>query len=224
METVKEKEFLMSINSNKIKKIYEGKVAKRYDYSMPPFFLKWKQLAFNDSSLKNGDTVLVFCCGSGLDFPFILNKIGKGGKIIGVDFSSEMLSAAKKKIEENNWKNITLMQADVTTFNSELDRKFNIGVCTLGMSIIPDFKAAYRNLLAQVKENGEIIIGDMQLAPGWLSKLNPFTIFLAKKFGGTHEGHQNSLELCELMKKDLTNIKKREFFFKSYFYCIGKVK
>ncbi len=214
----------MSFDSDMVKQIYEGRVAKRYDYSMPPFFLKWKKLAFNDSSLKNGDIVLVFCCGSGLDFSFILNRIGNAGKIVGVDFSSEMLRAAKKKIKENNWKNITLIQADVTTFNSEMDEKFDVGVCTLGMSIIPEFKAAYHNLLAHVRTSGEIIIGDMQLAPGWLGKFNPITIFLAKKFGGTHLGHQNSLELCDLMKKDLTNIKKQEFFFKAYFYCIGQTK
>ncbi len=214
----------MSLDPNKIRQIYESRVAKRYDFSMPPFFLKWKKLAFNDSSLKNGDTVLVFCCGSGLDFSFILNKIGKAGKIVGVDFSSEMLNAAQKKIKENNWGKITLIQADVTTFNSKMEEKFDVGVCTLGMSIIPEFKAAYYNLLANVKKNGELIIGDMQLAPGWLGKFNPFTIFLAKKFGGTHEGHQNSHEIYRLMKKDLSNINKREFFFKAYFYCIGKTK
>ena len=43
-----------------------------------------------------------------------------------------------------------------------------------------------------------------------------------KKYGGTYEGHQNSIELCSMMKEDLTEIRKREFFFKSYFYCIVK--
>ncbi len=214
----------MSFDSNKVKQIYEGRVAKRYDFSMPPFFLKWKKLAFNDSALKKGDSVLVFCCGSGLDFSFILNKIGKEGKIVGVDFSSERLESAQQKINENNWDNISLIQADVTTFKYQMEEKFDAGVCTLGMSIIPEFKSAYYNLLAHVKKNGELIIGDMQLAPGWLGQLNPFTIFLAKKFGGTHQGHQNSLEICRLMKKDLSNINKREFFFNAYFYCIGKTR
>jgi hypothetical protein len=50
-------------------------------------------------------------------------------------------------------------------------------VCTLGISIIPDFKAAYYNLARNVKIGREIIIGDMQLATGWKSKLNPLTIF-----------------------------------------------
>ena len=214
----------MTFESKKIEQIYAGKVAKKYDLSMPPFFVRWKKLAFNDSSLKNGDRVLVFCCGTGLDFHPILKKIGKDGEIVGVDFSSEMLNKAKEKISKNKWENIKLIEADITKFKDKLDKKFDVGVCTLGMSIIPEFKSAYYNLFSYVKKHGEIIIGDMQLASGGLARLNPVTISLAKKFGGTYEGHQNSIELCSIMKKELTEVRKREFFFKSYFYCIGKIK
>ena len=45
----------MSLESKKIKNIYAGKVANRYDFSLPPFFAFWKKKAFNDSSLKKGD-------------------------------------------------------------------------------------------------------------------------------------------------------------------------
>ena len=212
----------MTLKANTIKEIYEGKVAKNYDLSMNHFFAKMKKKAFNDSSLKNGDRVLVFCCGSGLDFPHILRKIGKDGEIIGVDFSSEMLKKAKNKIRKKNWKNVKLIEVDITKFDDKFDIKADVGVCTLGMSIIPEYKVAYRNLLSNVKKHGEIIIGDMQLASGLLARLNPFTIFLARRYGGTHEGHQNSLELYSMMKKELTEVKKREFFLKAYYYSIGK--
>ena len=214
----------MTFESIKIEEIFAGKVAKKYDLSMPPFFARWKKLAFNDSSLKSGDRVLVFCCGTGLDFPHILRKIGKDGEIVGVDFSSEMLNKAKEKIRKKKWENIELIEADITKFKDKLDKKFDVGVCTLGMSIIPEYKSAYYNLFSYVKKQGEIIIGDMQLASGWLARLNPLTIFLSKKYGGTYEGHQNSIELCSMMKKELTEVRKSEFFFKSYFYCIGKTK
>ena len=86
------------------------------------------------------------------------------------------------------------------------DTKFDAGVCTLGLSIIPEYKTAYSNLVSNIKKDGEIIIGDMQLASGWLASLNPFTIFLSKKYGGTFEGHKNSLELYEMMKNELSEI------------------
>jgi ubiquinone/menaquinone biosynthesis C-methylase UbiE len=212
----------MSLDSKKIKAIYSGKVAKYYDLPISHIFSKYKKQAFIDSSLKLGDSVLVFCCGTGLDFPEIIKKIGKEGKITGIDFSVEMLQKAQKRIERNKWKNIELIQADVIEFNDDSGFQYDSGVCTLGLSIIPEYLTAYYNLLTNVKENGEIIIGDMQLASNWYARFNPFTIFLAKRFGGTYEGHKHSIELITLMKKELKDVRKKEFFLRSYYYCIGK--
>jgi len=214
----------MTLESKKIEKIYAGITARHYDLPISHFFGEYKRLAFNESSLKSGDRVLVFCCGTGLDFPHILRKIGNEGGIVGVDFSTEMLKRAEAKIRKKKWKNIELIEADVTKFNDKHDMKFDAGVCTLGMSIIPDYKSAYYNLLSHVKKQGEIIIGDAQLATGWRAIFNPLTVLMAKRFGGSHEGHKNSLELCSLMHKELAEVKKSEFFFNSYFYCIGKTK
>lgn len=213
---------IMSLDSKKIKRIYTGKVAKYYDLPISHIFNKYKKQAFVDSSLKEGDSVLVFCCGTGLDFPEIIKKIGKEGKITGIDFSAEMLQKARKRIEKKNWKNIELIQTDVTEFKDNSGFQYDSGVCTLGLSIIPEYLIAYHNLLSNVKENGEIIIGDMQLASNWYARFNPFTIFLAKRFGGSSEGHKNSLEIYTLMRKELKELRKKEFFLKSYYYCIGK--
>ena len=212
----------MSFESKTIENIYSGNLTEKYDFSLPPFFGTWKKKALNDSSIGQGDKVLVFCCGTGLDFPHILKKIGKDGKIIGIDFSADMLTKTREKIVVNNWENIELIEADVTKFEDNLDEKADAGVCTIGMSIIPEFKSAYHNLLSNVKEGGEIIIGDMQLASGWLARLNSVTISISKRYGGTYEGHKNSLELYGMMNRELTEVRKREFFFKSYYYSIGK--
>ena len=211
----------MDLDAKRIEKIYSGLTAKHYDLPISHFFGKYKKLSFNESSLKNGDKVLVFCCGTGLDFPHILKKIGKSGKIVGVDFSPEMLRIAEKKIKKNKWDNVQLIEADITKLNVSFDYKFDVGVCTLGLSIIPEYKIAYQNLVSNIKVNGEIIIGDMQLASGSLARLNPFTIFLAKRYGGSYRGHQNSTDLYNIMKNELKGVIKKEFFFKSYFYSIG---
>ncbi len=213
----------MSLDSKRVKKIYSGPTAKNYDLPISHFFGRYKKSAFNESSLKNGDKVLVFCCGTGLDFPHILKKIGKTGIIVGVDFSSEMLRTAEKRIKKNKWENVELIEADVTKSRDFYDEKFDVGVCTLGISIIPDYKLAYNNFVNNIKKQGEIIIGDMQLASGMHARLNPFTVLLSKKYGGSYKGHQNSYELYNIMNDELAGVIKREFFFKSYFYCIGKL-
>jgi len=212
----------MNLEAKKIEGIYAGPVAKKYDMSMGHFFARLKEKAFKESTLKTGDHVLVFCCGTGLDFPHILRRIGEEGKITGVDFSGKMLKRAAEKISRNNWSNIELVHADVTRFENKLDPKADAGVCTLGLSIIPEFRSAYYNLLSNIRVGGEIIIGDMQLASGWQAHLNPLTISMAKRYGGTLEGHQNSLELSSLMKETLDNVRKEEYFFRAYYFSIGK--
>jgi demethylmenaquinone methyltransferase/2-methoxy-6-polyprenyl-1,4-benzoquinol methylase len=49
------------------------------------------------TNLKPGNIVLDLCCGTGLGFPFSLEKIGKHGTLLGLDVSSKMLSKSKKK-------------------------------------------------------------------------------------------------------------------------------
>ena len=213
----------MVLDAKRIKKIYSGITAKNYDLPISHFFGKYKKRAFNESSLKSGDRVLVFCCGTGLDFSHIIKKIGKDGKIVGVDFSPEMLKIARKRNKRKKWENVELIEADITKLKDPFDEKFDVGVCTLGISIIPEYETAYNNLVSNIKKHGEIIIGDMQLASGTFACLNPFTIFLAKRYGGSYKGHQNSVELYNIMKNNLSGVIKREFFFKSYFYCIGKI-
>jgi hypothetical protein len=66
--------------------------------------------------------------------------------------------------------------------------------------------------------------GNLYRPRGWQARLNPFTIYMAKRFGGSYERHQNSLELISMMEKDLQRLKKTELFFKAYYYCIGKIK
>ncbi len=212
----------MKTESIKIKEIYSGNVTKHYDLPISHMFRKYKEKVFDVSAIKRGDRVLVFCCGTGLDFPEIENKIGEEGHIVGVDFSNVMLKKAQQRIEKHRWNNVELIEADVTAFTLDNEELFDVGICTLGLSIIPEYKTAYYSLVSKVKEGGEIIIGDMQLASDRYALFNPFTISLAKRFGGSYEGHQNSLEICDIMKNELKEVTKREFFLKSYYYCIGK--
>lgn len=210
------------MDADKIREIYSGKVVKYYDLPISHMFRKYKQKAFRASSLKSGDRVMVFCCGTGLDFAEILKKIGNSGRITGVDFSAEMLQVAGKRIEKQGWDNIELIHADVSDHLPIQEKQYDAGVCTLGLSIIPDYINAYENLIANIKNGGEIIIGDMQLASKGFARFNPLTVYLAKRFGGSVAGHRNSLAIVERMKKELNDVRKAEFFLGSYFYCIGK--
>ncbi|MCG3121020.1 MAG: 2-phytyl-1,4-naphtoquinone methyltransferase [bacterium] len=213
---------MYAVNAEAIKNIYSYSLPGIYDQKLSRAFEQWKAEAINVSTLQEGDKVIVFCCGSGNDFPHILNKIGEKGKILGVDFSSQMLNLARQKIVQGGWSNVELIEADVTKFKNIPNTPFDAGVCTLGMSIIPEYQKAYHNLLAHVKSGGEIIIGDIQLIAGWRLFLNSRIIYRAKEFGGSYKGHQNSRQIFAMMEKQLSHIRKQHFYNNAYVYCVGR--
>ena len=70
----------MTLAAKHIKNIYASNIVRRYDASISHFFNNYKKRAIQESSLKNGDKVLVYCCGTGLDFSYILEKIARKAK------------------------------------------------------------------------------------------------------------------------------------------------
>jgi demethylmenaquinone methyltransferase/2-methoxy-6-polyprenyl-1,4-benzoquinol methylase len=212
----------MKLSAAAIRKLYSGGLPEVYDERLSAAYDAWKESAVGASSLQEGDRVIVFCCGAGHDFPHVLKRIGARGRIVGVDFSRPMLERARERARREGWANIELIEADVTEFAGRRDVPFDAGVCTLGMSIIPQYQKAYANLLSHVKAGGEVIIGDMQLAAGWRSLLNPRIVRLGREFGGTYRGYRNCRRLFALMKRELADVRTGTFFHRSYCYCIGR--
>ncbi|RPI49546.1 MAG: methyltransferase domain-containing protein [Deltaproteobacteria bacterium] len=64
------------------------------------------------TGLKTGDVALDLCTGTGSVPPFLAEKVGSGGLVVGLDFSSGMLQKAAKKICDKDIKNIVLIQAE----------------------------------------------------------------------------------------------------------------
>ncbi|MEA1866926.1 MAG: class I SAM-dependent methyltransferase [Thermodesulfobacteriota bacterium] len=64
------------------------------------------------TELKAGDVAIDLCTGTGSVPPFLAEKVGSDGLVIGLDFSSGMLQKATKKIRDRDIKNIVLIQAE----------------------------------------------------------------------------------------------------------------
>jgi len=90
--------------------------AKVYDWLTPAYLLgneKRLRLKTIDSlHLQPGHTVLDLACGTGRNFPLILEKIGPTGKLVGVDYTSAMLARAQERVERAGWRNVELIYED----------------------------------------------------------------------------------------------------------------
>lgn len=63
--------------------------------------------------LKGGETVLDVGCGTGLSFELLEQRIGREGRIIGIEQSSDMLKQARARAERSHFENVTLITSPV---------------------------------------------------------------------------------------------------------------
>jgi len=229
----------MKSSAARVKKLYGGTLPPAYDdrASSPRRVIRAAKLlagyalhdfdaqashAIQAARLSPGDRVLVFCCGTGREFAAVQERIGPDGFIVGVDFSAAMLARARQCVEREHWTNVALVEADVTEFEPPPAARFDAGVCTLGMSIIPGWAIAYRNLLASLRPGGRLVIGDLLLAKGWRALLNPLLSWWTRPYGGSIEGHDNARALFQRMERELDLVETRTYGHETYRFCVAQ--
>ncbi len=116
--------------------------------------------------LKPGMRVLDVACGAGANFPYIIEKIGATGTLVGTDYSQDMLDSAHKQfVQEKGWTNIQLVQADAAEM--QFDEPFDVVICTLGLAVIPRHERAMERAWDAVKPGGVFGIADLKESTRW---------------------------------------------------------
>lgn len=122
----------------------------------------WKLMAIKWLNPQKHKTYLDLCCGTG-DLTFLLAKQLSQGKVIGVDFSSELLNVAKTKATEKSYTcDINWLQADV------LDLPFDnnsIDGITMGYGLrnLTDIPRGLKEIHRVLKPDGKSAILDFHL-------------------------------------------------------------
>ena len=62
--------------------------------------------------LEPGDTVVEFGCGTGANLPFLAERVGPTGRVVGIDFTDGVLAQARRRTRE--FENVDLVLADAT--------------------------------------------------------------------------------------------------------------
>lgn len=116
---------------------------------------RWRELGVMVAQVEPGGTVLDVCCGTG-DFAFALRRaVGANGRVVGLDFSEEMLRVAREKCGRNQlW--VDFVRGDL------LDLPFADGefdACTVGFGIrnVPDIARAFAEMRRVVRPDGRVV-------------------------------------------------------------------
>jgi demethylmenaquinone methyltransferase/2-methoxy-6-polyprenyl-1,4-benzoquinol methylase len=143
-------------------------IAPIYDKAIRSLYLPFRQKVIHSLQLQPGQTVLDIGCGSGLNFELIIDAIGPYGTLIGVDFSAKMLKRAQQSIDKHGWKNVFLFKQDATklnlkefTIHSDNDIRIDRILCTLGLSVFPDWQLVFEKSFSLLEHNGKFGIMDL---------------------------------------------------------------
>lgn len=148
-----------------------------------------------------GDVVLDVACGTGLSFSLLRERVGPGGKVIGVELSPEMLAQARARVASNGWTNVTLVEGameeaavpepvDAVLFNYTHD--------------VLRSEAALERIFARARPGARVAVAGVKHPPWWLFPARLWRLANARPYLTTFEGLDRPWSLLERHVSGLT--------------------
>ena len=159
--------------------------------------------------------VLELACGPGNNIKFLAEKIGPSGFILCTDVSTEMLKLAKNQAQAFPDKNIQLKQLDASQI--QFDKEFDVVICMLGFSVIPDYEKAITGACRALKPNGKIAVIDAQRYKKFPFYLLNFLVRVVH-----HLFKAKERDLRSTLNGSFNEIFYKEYMGSSYFLYVGQ--
>lgn len=144
-------------------------IAHKYDFMNDVISFRrhkaWRRFTMDRMNVRTGQTAVDLCCGT-CDWTISLAEASQTGRIVGLDFSENMLELGRDKVERAGLSDrIELVHGNAMELPMA-DNSFDYATIGFGLRNVPDYKKVLSEMKRVVKPGGKVVCLELS-KPVW---------------------------------------------------------